>query len=76
MQDLPIDEFATSLETMTEDEIFMTMMKLEKRSEKTEGDEQEEVLARIALTEEAIEQRFPGQALAPYRTWKQSQPLL
>jgi hypothetical protein len=75
-KDLPVQDFAISLEAMTDDEIFMTMAGLERRSETAEGDAQEEILARIALTEDLIEQRYPGQSLTPYRAWKQRQPIL
>lgn len=76
MKDLPVQDFAISLEAMTDDEVFMTMAELERRSETAEGDEKDEVFARIALTEELIEQRYPGQSMTPYRNWKQSQPIL
>jgi hypothetical protein len=52
------------------------MRQLEVLSENVEGEEREEVLSRIALVEEEIERRFPGQLLAPYRDWKKRQPLL
>ncbi|MGF9694150.1 MULTISPECIES: hypothetical protein [unclassified Rhizobium] len=76
MKDLPIQDFATALEAMTEDEVFLTMSELEKRSEAVDGEARDEVFARIALVETAIEDRYPGQAMSPYRSWKQRQPLL
>jgi hypothetical protein len=75
MKDLSIQDFAISLEPMTEDELFMTMAELERESETSEGDAREEIFARIALTEDLIEQRYPGQSLTPYRSWKQRQPI-
>jgi hypothetical protein len=76
MKDLPIQDFATALEAMTEDEVFLTMSELEKRSEAVDGEARDEIFARIALAETAIEDRYPGQAMSPYRSWKQRQPLL
>ncbi|MGZ2488249.1 hypothetical protein ACVITL_006834 [Rhizobium pisi] len=72
----PVEELATRLEAMTDDELFLTMSELEKASNATQNDAAEEVLFRIALTEEEIERRYPGQVLAPYRDWRQRQPLL
>ncbi|MEF3129686.1 hypothetical protein [Rhizobium leguminosarum] len=51
------------------------MSLLEKHSEDQVSD-RDETLSRITLVEEEIERRFPGQKLAPYRDWKQDQPLL
>jgi hypothetical protein len=70
-----ISDFASRLEAMKGDEVFATMSSLEKHSEDDASD-QEETLSRIALVEEEIERRFPGQMLAPYRDWKQEQHLL
>jgi len=70
-----ISDFASRLEAMTIDEVFDAMSLLEKHSEEQVSD-RDETLARIALVEEEIERRFPGQKLAPYRDWKQDQPLL
>lgn len=72
----PVEELATRLEAMTDDELFLTMSELEKASNATKNDAAEEVLFRIALTEEEIERRYPGQVLAPYRVWRQRQSLL
>ena len=68
-----VSDFASRLEAMTSDEVFSAMNLLERHSE--DGD-QDEILARIALVEEEIERRFPGQKLAPYRYWREGQPLL
>ncbi|RFB85826.1 hypothetical protein B5K11_29515 [Rhizobium leguminosarum bv. trifolii] len=70
----PVEDFASRLEAMVDDELFATMSNLEKASEA--ADDAEETLARIALTETEIERRYPGELLAPYRNWKQRQPLL
>lgn len=69
-----VSEFAFRLEAMTGDEVFTAMRSLENHSEDDAGDLQE-TLSRIALVEDEIERRFPGQKLAPYESWKQTQPL-
>ncbi|RFB85452.1 hypothetical protein B5K08_25865 [Rhizobium leguminosarum bv. trifolii] len=69
----PVGDFVSRLEAMTDDELFATMSSLEKASEAAE--DAEEILARIALTETEIERRYPGELLAPYRNWKQRQPV-
>lgn len=69
-KNIPIADFAGRLEAMTQDEVFSVMSDLEAVSECAEGSEREEVLSRIALTEEEIQKRFPGQLLAPYLEWK------
>jgi ABC-type proline/glycine betaine transport system ATPase subunit len=71
-----VEELASHFTAMSIEEVFATMRQLEVLSENVEGEEREEVLSRIALVEEEIERRFPGQLLAPYRDWKKSQPLL
>ncbi len=71
-----VADLALRLETMTDDEVFLAMNALEKTSETSSGDDQDEVLSRIALIEAEIESRFPGQLLAPYREWKNDQLLL
>lgn len=76
MTEQPIQDFATSLEAMTDDELFMAMAGLEKKSEQADGDARDEVLARIALVEGVITERYPGQALTPYRSWKERELLL
>lgn len=70
-----VADFASRLETMTEDEVFAAMRSLELQSELEPGD-RDEILSRIALVEEELERRFPGQSLAPYRRWKKEQPLM
>ncbi|MDF0663560.1 hypothetical protein RJJ37_32170 [Rhizobium redzepovicii] len=70
----PVGDLVYRLEAMTDDELFATMSSLEKASEAAE--DAEETLARIALTETEIERRYPGELLAPYRNWKQRQPVL
>ncbi|WP_426289718.1 hypothetical protein ACN9MC_34990 (plasmid) [Ensifer adhaerens] len=69
-KNIPIADFAGRLEAMSQDEVFSVMSDLEAASECAEGSERQEVLSRIALTEEEIQKRFPGQLLAPYREWK------
>ena len=66
-----ISDFASGLAAMTTDELYAAMKSLEDISE-TGLEDRAEALARIALVEEEIEQRFPGQLLAPYRDWKKS----
>lgn len=70
-----VSDFASRLEAMTIDEVFITMRVLEKNSEDGVS-HRDDVLSRIALVEDEIERRFPGQKLAPYRDWKHDQPLL
>ncbi|MBX5159292.1 MULTISPECIES: hypothetical protein [unclassified Rhizobium] len=72
----PVDDLASRLEVMTDDEVFMTMSELESASEAAGDDAAQEILPRIVLTESEIERRYPGELLAPYRDWKQRQPLL
>ena len=67
----PTTDFAFGLETMTDDEVFTVMAALESASGLDVHD-RDEVLARIALVEEEIEKRFPGQLLSPYRNWAKS----
>jgi hypothetical protein len=70
-----VADLASRLEAMTDDEVFTTMKVLEKLSEDGTSD-REESLSRIALVEEELEKRFPGQMLAPYRNWKKEQALI
>jgi len=70
-----VGDLATRLGPMTIDEVFAAMDALEKQSGQTNGARQDEVLARIALIQDEIERRFPGQRLAPYQDWKKSQLL-
>ncbi|MFN3320591.1 MAG: hypothetical protein ACK43M_17720 [Allorhizobium sp.] len=66
-----VSDLASRLEAMTDDEVFAAMKSLEMRSEDPTSD-RDEILARIALVEDEIERRFPGQLLAPYRQWRTS----
>ncbi|MEH7879121.1 MULTISPECIES: hypothetical protein [Rhizobium] len=64
-------EFASALESMTDEELFELMADLEMRSEALKrASPTDEVFAKIVLTESAIERRFPGQLLLPYKEWK------
>jgi hypothetical protein len=62
-------EFADRLAAMTEEEVFAMMQKLEEASESIarENRDDSDVFAQIAM----VEDRFPGQLLAPYKDWKQ-----
>lgn len=65
--------YAADLAAMTDEEVFSEMEMLDKKSEasvKKDRAELEAVLGQIALVEEEIERRFPGQALAPYKQWQ------
>uniref|UniRef100_UPI0031016E9F hypothetical protein n=1 Tax=Neorhizobium sp. EC2-8 TaxID=3129230 RepID=UPI0031016E9F len=66
-------DFADRLAEMSDDELFETMQGLEQESEDILPDERDssDVFAKIALVETAIENRFPGQLLAPYKDWQQ-----
>jgi len=66
-------EFADRLSAMTDDELFESMKKLEDESEGVPSDQRDssDVFARIAMVETVIEDRFPGQLLAPYKDWQQ-----
>ena len=66
-----VSDLASRLEAMTDDEVFAVMKSLETRSEDPTSD-RDEILARIALVEDEIERRFPGQLLAHYRQWRTS----
>lgn len=68
--------YVTNLAAMTDEEVFNEMKMLEDKSEVTAKSDRaklEEVLSQIGLVEEEIEQRFPGQALAPYKQWLRGQ---
>ncbi|KAA0693384.1 hypothetical protein DTW90_26570 [Neorhizobium sp. P12A] len=71
--DFDAGDFADDLAAMTDDELFALMQTLEQESENVavEAGETSDVFARIALVETAIEDRFPGQLLAPYKEWQQ-----
>lgn len=66
-------EFADRLAAMTDEEVFAMMQKLEEASESIalENRDDSDVFAQIAMVETAVEDRFPGQLLAPYKDWKQ-----
>jgi hypothetical protein len=65
-------DYHTQLSSMTDEEIFETMLSLEKDSEKSAGADalETDVALRLELTEEEIRRRYPGQLLAPYLDWK------
>ncbi|MDP9563348.1 UNVERIFIED_ORG: hypothetical protein J2740_004560 [Rhizobium nepotum] len=73
MQDFDAVEFADRLAAMTDEEAFELMEKLEEASEsiRPEDRDDSDVFAQIALVETAIEDRFPGQLMAPYKDWQQ-----
>ncbi|PZM15767.1 hypothetical protein CPY51_06055 [Rhizobium tubonense] len=60
---------------MGDDELFAAMGDLEGESEALSPDKRDgsDVFARIALVETAIEDRFPGQLLTPYKEWQKRQ---
>nr|WP_306428664.1 hypothetical protein [Rhizobium leguminosarum] len=63
--------FASALEAMTDEELFAIMADLEIRSEAwVNPSPHDEDFVKIVLTESAIERRFPGQMLKPYREWQ------
>ncbi|MBY3003990.1 hypothetical protein [Rhizobium leguminosarum] len=72
-QDFDPGEFADQLTAMADDELFRLMQDLEKESEDVaiEARETSDAFEKIALVETAIEDRFPGQLLAPYKEWRQ-----
>lgn len=72
-QDFDTAEFADQLSAMTDEELFALMQKLEDESEDVPSEDRDssEVFVRIAMVETAIEDRFPGQLLAPYKDWQQ-----
>lgn len=68
--------YAVTLTAMTDDEVFREMQTLERKSEasaKDRGQELEGIMAQIVLVGQEIEQRFPGQALTPYKQWQRDQ---
>ena len=73
MQDFDPVEFADRLAAMTDEEVFGLMKKLEEASETIhpEDHDDSDVFAQIAMVETAIEDRFPGQLMAPYKDWQQ-----
>lgn len=71
--DFDAGDFADRLAAMSDDELFEIMQGLEEESEDISPAERDgsDVFAKIALVETAIEDRFPGQLLAPYKDWQQ-----
>ena len=71
--DFDAGDFADRLDAMSDDELFETMQRLEDESENIRPDERDgsDVFAKIALVETAIEDRFLGQLLVPYKDWQQ-----
>lgn len=61
------------LAAMADEELFRLMATLEKQREDIgfKHRDTSDVFERIALVETAIEDRFPGQLLAPYKDWQQ-----
>ncbi|QND16979.1 hypothetical protein HB775_24855 (plasmid) [Rhizobium leguminosarum bv. trifolii] len=72
-QDFDAREFADHLAAMTDEELFILMQDLEGESDDiaVEARGTSDVFAKIALVETAVEDRFPGQLLAPYKEWRQ-----
>jgi hypothetical protein len=72
-QDFDAAEFEDHLSAMTDEELFALMQKLEDESEDIPSEDRDsnEAFVRIAMVETAIERRFPGQLLAPYKDWQQ-----
>jgi hypothetical protein len=67
---MDIDEFATEIEKMSDEDLFELMTALEDASEADGNRTNTDIVARIALVETEIENRFPGQLLAPFKQWK------
>ncbi|MGH6807415.1 MAG: hypothetical protein ACREEJ_11310 [Ensifer adhaerens] len=72
-QDFDSEDFSDRLAAMSNDELFAIMQKLEEESADIPSEERDarDVFAKIVLVETAIEERFPGQLLAPYKDWRQ-----
>ncbi|KOF17651.1 hypothetical protein AC244_16595 [Ensifer adhaerens] len=72
-QDFDSEDFSDRLAAMSNDELFAIMQKLEEESADIPSEKRDasDVFAKIALVETAIEDRFPGQLLAPYKDWQQ-----
>ncbi len=72
-QDFDAAEFVDQLSAMTDQELFALMQKLEDESEDIPSEDRDssDVFVRIAMVETVIEDRFPGQLLAPYKDWQQ-----
>ncbi|MDR9805694.1 hypothetical protein [Rhizobium hidalgonense] len=64
-------KFAAVLEGMSDEELFELMAELEIRSPTFAScSPANEDFAKIVLVESAIERRFPGQMLKPYKAWQ------
>ena len=72
-EDFDPADFVDRLGAMTDEELFGLMQNLEDESEDIPADARDtsDVFAKIAFVETAIEDRFPGQLLAPYKEWLQ-----
>ncbi|OOG61814.1 hypothetical protein BLJAPNOD_05344 [Ensifer sp. M14] len=72
-QDFDVEDFSDRLKAMSNDELFAIMQRLELESADIPSEKRDasDVFAKIALVETAIEGRFPGQLLAPYKDWQQ-----
>lgn len=71
-QEFDAANFADRLSAMTDEEVFSLMQELETASESLTPEHRanNDVFARIAMVETTIEDRFPGQMLAPYKKWQ------
>ena len=66
----PVNEISDALEAATDDEVFAMMKSLEELTDNSRPAPSSEIFAKIALVETDIEHRYPGQLMAPYKTWK------
>ena len=57
---MDIDEFATEIEKMSDEDVFELMAALEQASEADGNRTDTDIVARIALVETEIESRFPA----------------
>jgi hypothetical protein len=76
---LPSGEFASSLAAMTDDEVFETMRSLEELSMERSisgKDLDPEISHKLAVTEDEIARRYPGQLLQPFLDWKRRRGLM
>jgi hypothetical protein len=71
-QDFDAAEFADRLSAIADEELFGLMQELEDESEGVPSDKRDssDAFARIAMVETALEDRFPGQLLVPYKDWQ------
>ncbi len=72
-EDFDPAEFTDRFTSMTGEEFFGLMQDLEDESEDIPANARDtsDVFAKIELVETAIEDRFPGQLMAPYKEWQQ-----